>query len=126
MRVTVIATGRDGDRMRRDWGGQRGSGRIDDVGNVTPLRRESAEAEVRFDRSPAAERHLAPPAAPPEQVEMKPMREPEAGPPREPSTEEFFSPYEDELDVPTFLRRGARAEDDEDLEEPAFLRRSAD
>ena len=33
---------------------------------------------------------------------------------------------EDELDVPTFLRRGGHAEDDEDAEQPAFLRRSAD
>jgi hypothetical protein len=37
-----------------------------------------------------------------------------------------MSPFEeDELDVPTFLRRGGQAEDEE-TEEPAFLRRSAD
>lgn len=39
------------------------------------------------------------------------------------------SPFEDELDVPTFLRRRRRDEklDDEgDRDEPAFLRRSAD
>jgi hypothetical protein len=41
--------------------------------------------------------------------------------------EEFVSPFEDELDVPTFLRRSkkdTKSEEDRDL--PAFLRRSAD
>ncbi len=37
----------------------------------------------------------------------------------------FESPYEDELDVPTFLRR-SKDEEDDDRELPAFLRRSAD
>ena len=36
----------------------------------------------------------------------------------------FESPYEDELDVPTFLRKTKEEEDDREL--PAFLRRSAD
>ena len=40
---------------------------------------------------------------------------------------EFFSPFEeDELDVPTFLRRGNKDDEEEDPDEPAFLRRSAD
>ena len=30
------------------------------------------------------------------------------------------------FDVPTFIRRGGHAENDEEAEEPAFLRRSAD
>ena len=40
----------------------------------------------------------------------------------------FLSPFEeDELDVPTFLRRGGEAEgEDEDTDEPAFLRRQMD
>ena len=41
-------------------------------------------------------------------------------------SDDFVSPFEDELDVPTFLRRGGHAESDEEAEEPAFLRRSAD
>ena len=42
-------------------------------------------------------------------------------------TEEFVSPFEDELDVPTFLRRNKKdRESEEDRELPAFLRRSAD
>ncbi|NNL65909.1 MAG: hypothetical protein HKP30_06690 [Myxococcales bacterium] len=40
------------------------------------------------------------------------------------------SPFEDELDVPTFLRNRTRNRDDEEeedaFEDPAFLRRSAD
>jgi hypothetical protein len=39
-----------------------------------------------------------------------------------------MSPFEDELDAPTFLRRrsGSEEEDEEERETPAFLRRSAD
>jgi hypothetical protein len=41
--------------------------------------------------------------------------------------DDWISPFEDELDVPTFLRRRGSAEEEEDeLETPAFLRRSAD
>jgi hypothetical protein len=41
--------------------------------------------------------------------------------------EEFVSPFEDELDVPTFLRRNRKeSKKEEDRELPAFLRRSAD
>jgi hypothetical protein len=39
---------------------------------------------------------------------------------------EFMSPFEDELDVPTFLRTRGKAENEDEAEEPAFLRRSAD
>ena len=45
----------------------------------------------------------------------------------DPADAEFFSPFEeDELDVPTFLRRGNKDDEEEDSDEPAFLRRSAD
>ena len=130
IRVTVIATGLDGDRMRRGRERELGSRHFEDVGNVTPLRRESAPPEARFDQPPAAERR---PAAP-SQSELPQMREP-AAPQREvkreldldPAAQEFFSPFEeDELDVPTFLRRGDKGDDDDDSDEPAFLRRSAD
>ena len=39
---------------------------------------------------------------------------------------DFVSPFEDELDVPTFIRRGGQPDTDDQAEEPAFLRRSAD
>ena len=42
-------------------------------------------------------------------------------------SEEWISPFEDELDVPTFIRKGQSTSDDEDdRDTPAFLRRSAD
>jgi len=63
------------------------------------------------------ERMLAPVPAEPEAEELA-------------RPEDFMSPYEDEMDVPAFLRRKAerarRAAEEEDIEAPAFLRRSAD
>ena len=139
IRVTVIATGLDGDRMRRGRDQEFGSTRFEDVGNVTPLRRESSPPEAYYDQPPAAERRPAPerrlPAStPPAQVELPRMSEPAAPESAialdldpSPADAEFFSPFEeDELDVPTFLRRGNQDQDDEDPDEPAFLRRSAD
>jgi cell division protein FtsZ len=112
MRVTVIATGLDDGRI--------GRGRPEDLPeraehrNVTPLRREAPPAA--HSQSPAAE-DLAQPV----QAEVPPPApQPEAG-----VQEDFLSPFEDELDVPTFIRRGQTSED-EDKDEPAFLRRSAD
>ena len=134
MRVTVIATGLDDTRMRR--GRDRDLEQPSERGNVTLLRRESS----LFDKVPAAERPAAPraaeraerseraPAAPrPERSERAERRAP---PPLESeplgARGDLMSPFEeDELDVPTFLRRGGQAEEDEQ-EEPAFLRRSAD
>jgi cell division protein FtsZ len=128
MRVTVIATGLDDARMRRgrDHDGS-------DRGNVTPLHRGGS----LFDRAPAterSERSSAPRAERPERTaeradrsERAERRAPEP-PEREPLDRrgDLISPFEeDELDVPTFLRRGGQAEEDEQ-EEPAFLRRSAD
>jgi hypothetical protein len=135
MRVTVIATGLDDARMRR---GRDRDLETTERGNVTPLRREGS----LFDRIPASERSERPVAPRAERVE-RPERAPVA--PRaersdradrralEPIETEplgaradLISPFEeDELDVPTFLRRGGQAEEDEQ-EEPAFLRRSAD
>jgi len=140
IRVTVIATGLDGDRMRRgtdrDARGRDFSGnQFEDVGSVTPLRRESAPPEISYN-PPAAERRPAAqsPAATPSQAELPQMHEPatpeqevERGLELDPAAEEFFSPFEEDvLDVPTFLRRSGKGEEDEDKDEPAFLRRSAD
>jgi len=110
MRVTVIATGLDQDRMRR---GRDPEPAFEQHGNVMPIRREPpAESE----RPTAAE----------QQTKFSDFS---TGPALETETSErplgFMSPFEeDELDVPTFIRRGGRAEEDEDT--PAFLRRSAD
>ena len=118
MRVTVIATGLNDDYARR--GRDRDAG-FDAHDNVTPLRREPAGSE----RAPASAEG-AQPAPIGAAGEPPPVLEPPASEPARQS-EEWMSPFEDELDVPTFIRRGGAAEDgDEDREEPAFLRRSAD
>ncbi len=149
MRVTVIATGLDDGRVRR---GRDRDLRYEDTGNVTPLRRESVPVTIALERPPAAEQRPQAPAAPPVQAPGRsapaPVLQagqpafsgmeapPEPGRPRElprakrgeSSAEggDWLSPYEDELDVPTFLRRGQLVDDAEDPDEPAFLRRSAD
>jgi cell division protein FtsZ len=114
MRVTVIATGLVDDRMRR--GRDRDRDRLGDLeerGNVTPLRREP----VPLERPAIAER--APTPLP--EAFVPPAPAPAA------ASEEWMSPFEDELDVPTFLRRKDASDDDEeDRDRPAFLRRSAD
>jgi cell division protein FtsZ len=114
IRVTVIATGLDGDRIRvgdrdrerdRERPSERGS-----VAEVRQLRREAPAASP----PPAAARVEPPPPA----AEARPA---------EPASEGFVSPFEDELDIPTFLRRRREeAASEDDREVPAFLRRSAD
>jgi cell division protein FtsZ len=118
MRVTVIATGLDDGRVRRSLGDEvRTTDRSG--GNVTPLRREAAAPIV--ERAPAAEEPQLP-----TQSEFSELVEPApAQPEPRPRSDDFVSPFEDELDVPTFIRRG-QGDDDEDKDEPAFLRRSAD
>ncbi len=136
MRVTVIATGLDDGRVRR---GRDRDLRYEDAGNVRPLRREGGSGEPLG----AAEQRQAPPRAEAAgahgRAEPRTPSDPEPAPApgrrgREAAAgaqgelgPDWVSPFEDELDVPTFLRRGAQLEDEEqDLEEPAFLRRSAD
>jgi cell division protein FtsZ len=120
VRVTVIATGLDDGRARRS----------------RDLPRETEELELE----PRAPRRPRPAPAEPSQPSAHAPQQPAFGPtrrtePREEETpaEDFVSPFEDELDVPTFLRRrgGAAlaeepAEDEEEPDLPAFLRRSAD
>jgi cell division protein FtsZ len=122
IRVTVIATGLEGDKMRR---GRDREVLIDD-GKVTPLRREP----VAVERAPLSAERAEYARA--EQTSMlPPARSPHAAPAPQSgraaaSGDDWISPFEDELDVPTFLRRRGSEEDDEELDSPAFLRRSAD
>jgi cell division protein FtsZ len=93
MRVTVIATGLDHDRMRR---GRDPEPAFEQHANVMPIRREL----------PAESEH---PTAAEEQRNFGDLT---TGPPLEIETAEkpsgFMSPFaEDELDVPTFIRRSA-------------------
>jgi cell division protein FtsZ len=120
IRVTVIATGLDDDRARvgddrereRDRR-ERGREPERDRGSVAELRPLRREAPVAV--PPPAAREAAPPPAAPQRSAA------------EPKAEDFVSPFEDELDIPTFLRRRREeASADDDREVPAFLRRSAD
>jgi cell division protein FtsZ len=110
MRVTVIATGLNDDRMRR---ARSSTTTLGEPSNVTPIRREAPRVAER-------------PTAAEGQVEFTDFSNgPALETDRNPQAEEFISPFEeDELDVPTFIRRGGSGEQDTD--EPAFLRRSAD
>jgi cell division protein FtsZ len=121
MRVTVIATGLDQARRRAG---------IDEPvqseahANVTPLRRdEGAEPAPISVQQPPAPTPAPEPVPAPEQTSM-PLPEPEG---QAAQAEEWLSPFEDELDVPTFIRKGqSTGDDDDDRDTPAFLRRSAD
>ena len=122
IRVTVIATGLDDERVRvgdrdRERDRQRERDRTPERGSVAelrPLRREAPAAAP----PPAAAREAAAPPA-----ETRSGR----GAAPEPASDGFVSPFEDELDVPTFLRRRREeATQEDDREVPAFLRRSAD
>jgi cell division protein FtsZ len=109
LRVTVIATGLEDGRARRGRGAERVA--TEDLGNVRVLRRSDA------------------PSAPAAEAEAEPVRAEAPEPTPEPDArgEDWMSPFDDELDVPTFLRRSSeRREDEDDKELPAFLRRSAD
>jgi cell division protein FtsZ len=129
MRVTVIATGLVDERMRR---GRDGHGREpsrgreprfeERPGNVTPIRPYSEPAAPISAHEPREPRETR---APQQGSLIDPA--PERERPR-PGPSDWMSPFEDELDVPTFLRRGGKAEEDdeEEREKPAFLRRSAD
>ena len=113
VRVTVIATGLDDGRGRH-------------IRDEEPAQREPLVRSVES-QAPAAVEVLPPPAAEEEvpiQAELAtalPSAE-ELG-----KDEDFVSPFEDELDVPTFLRRNKKeSKSEENREIPAFLRRSAD
>jgi cell division protein FtsZ len=116
MRVTVIATGLDGGRLRR--GRDEGAA---ERGNVMPLRREAPP--LAANPAPAAEARQAPTQAEFEELTKPAPRQPAAA-----GGEDWLSPFEDELDVPTFIRRGGKGSEDEeeDREAPAFLRRQMD
>jgi len=118
IRVTVIATGLEGGRARRgrDVGGFQA-----ERGNVTPLRRDAPA--FASEGAPAAEGRSLP-----TQAEFEELRaQPRPASARAGAQEDWLSPFEDELDVPTFIRRGGQgADDEEDREAPAFLRKQMD
>jgi cell division protein FtsZ len=121
LRVTVIATGLDDGRARRATPARE---EREELAAVRPLRREAPPREA-----PAPYAQAEEPA--PSQAELPELRPHEAPAGRAADVArppEFVSPFEDELDVPAFLRKRRRGRDDEEDEDevPAFLRRSAD
>jgi len=120
LRVTVIATGLDDGRERRPRRGD-SERSAPEAPNVTPLRREP---EPAYEPVPAAADTAPEPRAlreTPAQVRETPALDRESAP-----SEDFVSPFEDELDVPAFMRRRSKTDDEDDADTPAFLRRSAD
>ena len=105
MRVTVIATGLDDKRVRRSPDVPL---RREPRANVTPLRPDPAPIPNSAESLPPAATHEAPVQA--EFRDIDTSQPPEAQP-RDPQTiragDEFVSPFDDELDIPTFLRRSA-------------------
>jgi len=98
MHVTVIATGLRDDHLGRGPRRQR-----EDPLNVMPL--HPSPLPERISTLPAAR---STPAANSEPPAAKPAPAAERGEPeRDGGTTDFISPFEDELDVPAFLRRSA-------------------
>ena len=124
MRVTVIATGLDDGRVRRG----RDSGVVaEPPSNVMPLRREASPAPAVLAPAPAPAASAERPPAPADpQLELGGTLRDAPRDARRRGPGDFVSPFEDELDVPTFIRRGGHPDADDEAEEPAFLRRSAD
>jgi cell division protein FtsZ len=111
LRVTVIATGLEDERARARREDYRSEGFV----RAVPRERAPATPEAPAARASASAEPLRPLAKEPD--------------PASAPGDDWVSPFEDEYDVPAFLRkqpqRQAEAEDD-DREVPAFLRRSAD
>ena len=130
LRVTVIATGLEEERAKvgdRNERGERGGRREPSAESayVQPIRREPSPA-------PAARAEAQ---APEPQQEADAPPAPAAPRPAAPvvaihdaARADFQSPFEDEYDVPAFLRkRRVEPRNDKDEDElPAFLRRTAD
>jgi cell division protein FtsZ len=136
LRVTVIATGLEGERAKvgdRSEAARPQRREPAETAYVQPIRREpppptpAARAEVP---PPAARQPDPAPAATPAPAPAAQAQRPAAPvvPIHEAVQADFQSPFEDEYDVPAFLRK-RRVEprsDKDDDELPAFLRRSAD
>jgi cell division protein FtsZ len=104
MRVTVIATGLDDTRVRR--APEPPARRHDPHANVTQLRLTEDTGMERGEASlpPAAQDTSSVQS---EFQDFSPSQTPLNPEPEQGSREEWVSPFDDELDIPTFLRRSA-------------------
>jgi cell division protein FtsZ len=102
MRVTVIATGLDDARVRRSPDVEH---RVESHANVTPLRPEASGASPVETLTPAAS--LDSQSGQAEFREVSPSQTPLHPEPEGEHGADWVSPFDDELDIPTFLRRSA-------------------
>ncbi len=109
VRVTVIATGLDDEHVRRGFFEAAATPVPDDARNIASLRPEAPDVPEPLSAA-KAQTPLDPPIFGSDDM----------------GSEQFASPFEDELDEPAFLRRRHKDSDDEDRETPAFLRRAQD
>jgi cell division protein FtsZ len=128
LRVTVIATGLEGERSKLGDRGERERERQRreppaESENVKPIGRDPAPAPATSPRAELQPLARQPQPAPAVQRAAAPVVSI-----HEAAQVDFQSPFDDEYDVPAFLRkRRAEPRGDKDEEElPAFLRRSAD
>ena len=112
-----VATGLDDGRGRRthdpldDYRTEGNDGQ-----NVRPIRPPAAAEPASPAATAQAEADL---------TEAPPARQEAPADPR-PAAGEFASPFEDELDVPAFLRKKPSDDEEEDRDTPTFFRRAQD
>lgn len=115
LRVTVIATGLDDEHTSRKEARDDAEIRRANA-NVTPLRPDPEPTQVELP-TPATN-EVAITAEPEQLASEELLREDES----------FASPFDDELDIPTFLRKRNEeaSKDGDDEDTPAFMRRAQD
>ncbi len=115
IRVTVIATGLD-DKLAKRRTPVEDQPQLQSPASVTQIRRDPEPVQGDL---PAAMASDPPRAEESEQSASEALLREEDG---------FASPFDDELDIPTFLRKRSEeaAEDDKDESTPAFMRRAQD
>ena len=124
LRVTVIATGLDGERAKIGDSSERSPRREAEKAYVQPIRRDAPPPPAPAARAEAPLIARPPEPTAPQQRAAAPV----VAIHENAKSGDFVSPFEDEYDVPAFLRKRRaepRSEKDDD-ELPAFLRRSAD
>ena len=124
LRVTVIATGLEGERAKIGDSSERSPRREAEKAYVQPIRRDAPPPPAPAARAEAPVIARPPEPTAPQQRAAAPV----VAIHENAKSGDFVSPFEDEYDVPAFLRKRRaepRSEKDDD-ELPAFLRRSAD